>query len=164
MKAFQVPTRPVSVEVFLADGRQLSGRMFLAENPRVDGNTGLLMGSLNDPREFIPFEVGDERGARSLVLNKDHIVRVRLAADTQAARETPAVSEAEVPPVAAGAAGETAVLHLSDGSRITGQVAVQTPESLSRAVDKLNCAPRFLPVVRDDGVDVVQRCHVTTLD
>ncbi|MCZ6600786.1 MAG: hypothetical protein O7A07_08080, partial [Acidobacteria bacterium] len=89
MNEFQVPTRPVWVEVFLADGRHLSGRMFLAEDPRVDENTDLLLRTLNDPREFIPFEVSDQRSAHGLVLNKDHIVRVRLAADVEAARESP---------------------------------------------------------------------------
>jgi|GEM_PF-3205539 len=161
MKVFQVPTRPVRVEIFLTDGRQLSGRMFLVEDPRVSGNTDLLLGTLNDAREFIPFAVGDERGARSLVLNKDHIVRVRLAVEVKNAGEPPELSG---PEEAGARAGETTILDLSDGSQITGQVAVETPESLSRTVDKLNRALRFLPVIREDGVDVVQRCHVTTLD
>ena len=165
MNEFQVPTRPVWVEVFLADGRHLSGRMFLAEDPRVDENTDLLLGTLNDSREFIPFAVSDQRSARGLVLNKDHIVRVRLTADVEAARESPDVPDSgEALDVAAAPAEETAILTLSDGSRISGQLAVQTPDSLSRPVDKLNNALRFLPVVHDDGVDIVQRCHVTTLD
>jgi len=163
MNEFQVPTRPVAVQVFLADGEHLSGRMFLAEDPRVSGSTALLVSALNDARDFLPFEVCDDRSARSLVLNKDHIVRVRVVGDGHDARK----AEGELPgnePEAIPAAGEAAILHLSDGSRISGRVAVETPASLSRTVDKLNCAPRFLPVVVDDGVDVVQRCHVTALD
>jgi len=165
MNEFQVPTRPVWVDVFLADGRNLSGRMFLVEDPRIDKHTDLLLGILNDSREFIPFEVSDERGARGLVLNKDHIVRVRLVADVEGARESPDMPDLEEALDVVGTpAEETAILYLSDGSRISGQVAVQTPDSLSRPVDKLNNALRFLPVVHDDGVDIVQRCHVTTLD
>lgn len=163
MKVFQVPTRPVTVEVFLVDGRHLSGRIFLVEDARVTGDTELLMGALNDGREFIPFDTGHRRDAHTLVLNKDHIVRVRLTKDTADGRVVRALSDAE-DPVAQVPAGDRAVLQLSDGSEITGRVAVETPESLSRNVDKLNLALRFLPVVRDDGVDLVQRCHVTTLD
>ncbi len=165
MKVFQVPTRPVSVEVFLADGRHLSGRIFLAEDLRLDGKINLLMSALNDAREFIPFEVGDDRGARSLVLNKDHIVRVHMADDEEGAVKSPDAPDADAAPdMADSQAVETAILYLSDGSRITGEVAVDTPTSLSRPVDKLNLALRFLPVISDGGVDVVQRSHVTTLD
>jgi len=47
---------------------------------------------------------------------------------------------------------------------VAGRVAVDTPMAASRLVDKLNVGQRFIPVVRDDGVDLVQRTHVLTLD
>lgn len=159
MKNFQVPTGAVGVEMFLADGVHIKGRLFLAKDPRHPGQTDQLIGALNDEREFLPFEVGDDRGARSLVLNKEHIVRVRVL--------EPDPQELAAPfsggPEGEGVSGET-ILHLSDGTQVAGWVAVDTPVAASRLVDKLNCGQRFIAVVRDDGVDLVQRIHVLTLD
>jgi len=55
-------------------------------------------------------------------------------------------------------------LVLSDGTRVAGRVAVETPPSQSRLVDKLNHAERFIPIVSDEAVDFVQRSHVVRLD
>lgn len=145
--------------MFLADGVHIKGRIFLAQDPRHPGKTDQLIGALNDAREFLPFEVGDDRGARSLVLNKEHIVRVRvLQPDAEAMAEPfPGAAESQE------TNGET-ILHLSDGTQVAGRVAVDTPQAASRLVDKLNSGQRFIPVVRDDGIDLVQRIHVLTLD
>jgi hypothetical protein len=159
MKDFQVPTGAIGVEMFLADGVHIKGRMFLAKDPHHPGQTDQLIGALNDAREFLPFEVGDDRGARSLVLNKEHIVRVRIL------QPDPEELEASFGDRTGGAGApcET-ILHLSDGTQVAGRVAVDTPTAASRLVDKLNVGQRFIPVVRDDGVDLVQRTHVLTLD
>ena len=159
MKDFQVPTGAIGVEMFLADGVRIKGRMFLAQDPRHPGETDQLIGALNDAREFLPFEVGDDRGARSLVLNKEHIVRVRVL---QPHLEELPVSFTD-PAQDQEVQGET-ILHLSDGTQVAGRVVVDTPPAASRLVDKLNNGQRFIPVVRDDGVDLVQRTHVLTLD
>ncbi len=158
MKAFQVPTRTVEVDVYLARGTSLRGRLFLAASPNIEGDMASLSQALNDERDFLPFEVGEESGCRAIVLNKEHIIRVHLAAG-----ELPAGTGADADTRQAEPAPET-VLNLSDGTHVCGQVQVDSPETASRLVDKLNRAPRFIPVVCDQGVDLVQREHVLTLD
>jgi len=159
MKDFQVPTGAIGVEMFLADGVHIKGRIFLAQDPRHPGQTDQLIGALNDERDFLPFEVGDDRGARSLVLNKEHIVRVRVL---QPQPEEMPVSYTD--PDSVQEPHRETILHLSDGTQVAGRVVVDTPQAASRLVDKLNNGERFIPVVRDDGVDLVQRTHVLTLD
>jgi hypothetical protein len=159
MNDFQVPIGAVGVEMFLADGVQIQGRIFLAQDPRHPGFTDRLISVLNDEREFLPFEVGVDQGARSLVLNKDHIVRVRVL------EPDPDEKSSSFSDHAPGEASRTeAILHLSDGTQVSGCVMVDTPLASSRLVDKLNNGLRFVPVVRDDGIDLVQRTHVLTLD
>ena len=59
--------------------------------------------------------------------------------------------------------GENTVV-LTDGTCLVGRVAVETPRSQSRLVDKLNHAERFIPIISDESVDFVQRDHVLRLD
>ena len=159
MKDFQVPTGAIGVEMFLADGVHVKGRIFLVQDPRHPGQTDQLIGALNDAREFLPFEVGDDRGARSLVLNKEHIVRVRVLQPRPEEMQDSLVAEE-----AGQEPQDETILHLSDGTQLAGRVVVDTPQCASRLVDKLNSGERFIPVVRDDGIDLVQRTHVLTLD
>ena len=57
------------------------------------------------------------------------------------------------------------MLHLSDGSRVAGHVAVDTPRAASRLLDKLNREHRFIPLIRDDGgTEFIHRAHVVRLD
>jgi len=161
MKEYQVPMKPVAVDVHLADGVHMQGRLFLTEAPGLSNGMSQLVHALNDERAFLPFEVGDDRSCRSIVLNKDQIICVHMNAEDMPGED------GEVNSLQRSGHTEDAlvsVLHLSDGSQVCGEVMVDTPEASSRLVDKLNHAQRFIPVVRDDGIDVVHQGHVLTLD
>ena len=155
MDELQIPTRPVAVEVVTDSGQTLDGTLFMAETRYTTGSPQEVVEILNDERGFIPFRLGSgpNRG-RDVVLNKDHILRVRL----QAASE-PAVAPSPVP------GSEPTVMHLTDGTRLEGRIAVETPWASSRLLDKLNQEYRFIPLIRDDGgYEFVHRAHVVRLD
>jgi hypothetical protein len=161
MEELQVPTHLILVAVHTDDGEELLGALFLAEGRYGDDRAAELMAVLNDERAFLPFESRTREGRvhRSLILNKDHILRVHLseAGGWQAPAETGTAEDAT-------RAEAAPVVVLADGTRISGRVAVETPWASSRLVDKLNHSQRFIPVVTDTGVDFVQRIHVMRVD
>jgi hypothetical protein len=157
MNEFQVPTHGIPVQIFLDGSECLRGRLFAAPDRYHEGDREEVAMLLNDDRGFLPFLVEEAAAeTRSVVLNKAHILRVRLSQE-----DTASPHGAAEPP---GAAEELTVLHLTDGTRVQGRVLVETPPAASRLVDKVNMAPRFIPVMRDGGVDFVQRTHVRRLD
>jgi hypothetical protein len=150
MEELQVPTRRIAVELFTSDGRRLHGWLFAGESPWGYTDREEAARILNDERAFLPFgRPGREEGRPVLeLLNKDHIVRVRL--------------EAAVPEVEAddGSYSPSCTIVLSDGERLSGRLRLPTPLSASRLIDKLNLAPRFLPFATQHGVQLLHRDHV----
>ena len=145
MKSLQVPTRPVAVEVFTSDGSQTHGLFYLEPSRFEMHEPNEVLGVLNDDRMFIPFAAADPENAQRL-LNKDHIVRARID-DIEPGHRT---SEAF----------PCGTVLLVDGSRLTGNVVIETPPSASRLLDKLNQAPRFISIVTEDGINFVQRSYI----
>lgn len=161
MEELQIPTHMVAVELHTDDGERLSGRLYLLES-RYGGDRLLeVLAVLNDERAFLPFEAHTREGHvhRALVYNKDHIVRVRMT-DTAG----PQAGAAPAPGEDSPRDEPIPVVVLADGTRICGRVAVETPWSSSRLVDKLNHAQRFIPLITDGGVDFVQKAHVLRVD
>jgi hypothetical protein len=158
VEELQVPTRPVPVDIYGVDGRRLAGSLFLVESEyNADQRQGIVR-LLNDERAFLPFQV-DAEGAsseHSVLLNKKHIVRVRLGDVCTCAED--AIDEASLE------SGPTAALTLTDGSRVAGEIMIETPWSLSRLVDKMNHDQRFIPIRCDHGLVAVQRSHVVRVD
>jgi hypothetical protein len=157
----QVPTQTVEVEVLTDGGERLSGSLFVPQSRFATGKPEEVIEILNDERRFLPFRPDARarktasdaapRATPEIVLNKDHIVSVRVG---RAARR-----RRKAAPPAAGAV----TLWLTDGSRVSGEVAVETPWASSRLVDKVNQEQRFVPVISDEGLLFVQRTHVLRL-
>jgi hypothetical protein len=159
MEELQIPTHAIAVEIHTADGKQFAGTLYAAEVRFVSGQPAEVIHLLNDERAFLPFQTTTRKGRRreQVILNKDHIVRVRLARPPASpGEEETSVNDEEAP--------GPCTLVLSDGTRVAGRVAVETPRFQSRLVDKLNHAERFIPVISDKAVDFVQRSHVVRLD
>ncbi len=159
MQELQIPTHSIAVEIHTADGKQIAGALYAAEVRFVSGRPAEVIHLLNDERAFLPFQAITRKGRKreQVILNKDHIVRVRLA------RALGAAAAAEIDVNDDDAPGPC-TLVLSDGTRVAGRVAVETPRSQSRLVDKLNHAERFIPIISDEAVDFVQCSHVVRLD
>jgi len=159
MEELQIPTHSIAVEIHTADGKQIAGMLYSPQVRFVSGPPAEVIHVLNDERAFLPFQAITRKGRKreQVILNKDHIVRVRLIrAPGSSAEDAINVNDDEAP--------GPCTLVLSDGTRVAGRVAVQTPCFQSRLVDKLNQAERFIPIVSDEAVDFVQRSHVVRLD
>jgi hypothetical protein len=158
VEELQIPTHSIAVEIHTADGKQIPGALYAPEVRFVNGRPAEVIHLLNDERAFLPFQATTRNGRKreQVILNKDHIVRVRLTRAPGPAAEHQVNVDDDTP--------APCTLVLSDGTRVAGRVAVETPPSQSRLVDKLNHAERFIPIVSDEAVDFVQRSHVVRLD
>ena len=155
MEELQVPTRSVPVEVFDVDGRRLPGFFYLVESEYNTDQRGGILKLLNDERMFLPFQSGaaDGEGPRAIMLlNKEHISRVRMGEICAGVED--AVEEASLE------TGPRAILSFADGSRVAGEVMVDTPWSSSRLVDKMNHLQRFIQVRCDHGHYAIQRSQI----
>ena len=151
MDDLKVPIRCVDVEVTCADGTTARGSMYHAERIHQTGSAEDILEELNDERRFLPFDpVSASVG--ELLLNKGHIVRIHVPDLAPGDLRPDEVAEIEHAP--------RCTLWLRDGTRLAGRPVVETPEALSRVVDKLNRAQRFMPFVSEDGVDFIQVCHI----
>lgn len=150
MEELRVPTRQIHVEVVISTGAHVQGSLFVHESPYYSCNSEYVVHLLNDERTFLPLAV-DEHPAAPFIVNKSHIVRVRLplpAQERSEQTEHAAIDHADC------------TLHLADGDSVKGTLSLDTPETSSRVVDKLNLAESFVPVVTDEGIDFVRKSHV----
>ncbi len=128
----------------MADGVHTRGVMYLMPTRHDVGRPEEIAELLNDDRVFVPFRA-DDPTIEVWIVNKQHLMRVHLE-DCDTPRPEPA-------PIC--------TIVLCDRSRLTGQLLFDTPLSTSRLLDKFNGVPPFMTFVTDDGVDFVQRSHIT---
>ncbi len=151
MQELQIPTRPILVDVLVTTGARISGSLYVLESVHHTNDADEVRHLLNDERSFVPLAVTGTKGG-PFVLSKAHIVRVRLPLPEGDALDR--VSES------APSDSPTSILLLVDGSTLEGTLAVATPPSMSRLLDKLNSADLFLSVLSAEGIDFVQRSNV----
>lgn len=151
MEELQVPTRRIHVEVFVTTGARVAVALFVHAAPYETGDAEDVLHVLNDKRAFLPLAM-DGNAGEAFVINKDHILHVRLpwngAPSFECVRDRAPDDGAE------------STMLLSDGTCLKGTLALDTPTSASRIVDKLNQASSFVPFVTADGIDFVQKSHV----
>jgi hypothetical protein len=150
VQELQVPTHRVTVELFTDRGERIEGGIFVAEAPYHTDRVEDIQQALNDQRSFLPFD-SDDPGTSYRIVNKSHIVRVKLSGSPEELLAEGAETRPE---------GKACSLHLADGNRIQGEVAVETPWSSSRVVDKFNQAEPFVLVVTEESVEFVQTQHI----
>ncbi|MFQ5719733.1 MAG: hypothetical protein ACE5IK_09290 [Acidobacteriota bacterium] len=155
VEELRVPIQQIDVVVHTDRGQTLTGRLYLSEGRDIGATPFRVLELLDDDREFLPFRTNDAH-PRDIAINKDHIVRVRVATDGPMS-----VDDAMVD---GHGSEECFSVVLSDGSSLRGRLAVTTPRAASRLVDKLNNAGRFIPLVRDDSVELVHRRHVLSME
>ena len=180
MEELQVPTREIEVEVCTDDRRKLEGSFFLVHTG-VESAQSALIELLLDDRAFLPFVIDDGYERRSVMLNKDHIVRMRMCPSDAGTQEQPdhlgeldpmlaeaidtSLCDDKRDPIPDGQpdypeADDPVHVLLTDGTEILGVIEVATPVRNSRLVDKLNLAQRFIPVRNDDGLHIIQSRHI----
>ena len=148
MDELQVPRRQIPARIVLDDGRTLDGS-FYAALLGADGRPEGLGRRLNDPgEEFLPVAVGEDR----FLINKAGIIAATVAGDEEVADL-----------VEEGAHEVPVRLTLAGGMGLIGRLPILMPAERSRVLDYLNAGPRFLPLVGEDCVTLVQRRFVVSV-
>jgi hypothetical protein len=149
MDIYRVPRREVPVRILLDDGRTLDGTLFTtATGP--GGRPEDVLHLLNETDEdFVPLVCGRD----SFLLNKAGIIWVQLVG--AAAREIAGE------PV--GARHVPARFSLAGGISVVGTLSIVMPPERSRVVDYLNASGRFLPLLGEGTVTLLQRRFVVTV-
>jgi len=149
MELFRVPSREIEARVLMEGGAELDGRFYVPASGS-DGSPGRLIDRLNDEAEtFLP--LAEARG--SYLLNKSRIVIVQPA---------PGSEEVE------GGADESAVNHevqvqLVGGMVLDGRLQYWMPPERRRVLDFFNSAPRFIPLLGDERVILINCSFVIRL-
>jgi len=148
MDVYKVPKVETHVRILLDDGRTLDGTMFTSvTGPH--GGPETILDRLADPsEEFVPLACGDDR----LLLNKRGIILLQCSFD------------AIGPPPDRPIGKEVLVrMSLAGGTSILGRLDIRMPPERARVLDYLNSAPRFVPLLGDQQVTVVQKNFIVTV-
>ena len=149
MKEFQVPTRRVPTRVLLDDGRVLECVMYASE-AAPSGHAQTLQERLNDSaEEFVPVSSGDDR----FLLNKSGMVTVELLEPEGEIELLDLPSGHQVP----------VRLSLTGGLSMLGTFHVVMPPERSRVLDYVNSAPRFVAVLGDNKLTLIQRSYIVSV-
>ena len=149
MDIYRIPRREAPVRILLDDGRALDGNLSTAETGP-GGRPEDVLHYLNGTDEgFVPLLCGSD----SLLLNKAGIVWVQLTGALAREIADDAVDARHVP----------ARVSLAGGLTVFGTLAIAMPPERSRVLDYLNAAGRFLPLLGDGTVTLVQCRFVVTV-
>jgi hypothetical protein len=149
MDIYRIPRREVPVRILLDDGRTLDGTLFTSETGPGGGPEDVLQHLNDTDEEFVPLLCGRD----SFLLNKAGIIWVQLAGAPAREVAHEAVDSHRVP----------ARFSLAGGISVVGILAIVMPPERSRVLDYLNAAGRFLPLLGEGTVTLVQRRFVVTV-
>ena len=150
MDELRIPRQRIAVRMVLDDGGNLEADLFVAPiGP--DGGPERIADRLNDPAdEFVPVASGEDR----FVLNKAGIILVQFAGGPEAAG-IPETFQGHEAPVR---------VSLRGGLGLVGSLPIAMPRERARVIDYLNAAPRFVPILGNDGqVTLVQRRFIVSV-
>ncbi len=149
METYRVPRREVPVRILCDSGIVLEGHLFAPAQGR-DGRPGRVLDLLNDTgQDFLPLRSDEDR----LLLGKAGVIHVAVDA-----------GHGELETLLATGGDRIGVrLTLVGGHVLVGQLLIDMPPPRARVLDYLNEAPRFIPLLADDRVTLVQKGCVTSV-
>jgi hypothetical protein len=148
MDLYKVPKNETRVRILLDDGRTLDAGIFTsATGPR--GGPETVLDRLADPTdEFLPVACGEDR----MLLNRKGIIFVQCPRDAVGSEADEA--DARLVPVRVSLAG---------GMNLVGRLVIRMPPERARVLDYLNAAPRFVPLLGEREVTLVQKHFVVSV-
>ena len=151
MSQFRVEKRRAEAELTLATGATLHGSFFLAASTPTQIGPERVADLLNAETGFFPFD--SVRGAETgtIVVNRAHVVAVRLLEP---------VAEAQLAPGYRVATERHVVMTLANGTRLEGSVRVYCPKGRDRLSDWARSADVFCYLERPDTTFIVNTAHV----
>ncbi len=153
MSQFRIEKRRAPAEVALSTGGSLRGAFFLAASGVTQTHPERVADLLNG-EEFFPFASGADGSETMLLLNRAHVVAVKLLDP---------VPEAQLDPAYALATQRRVALLLSDGTRREGTVRVSLPPGRDRLSDYARAPERFRYLETDAATFVVNIAHIVEM-
>jgi hypothetical protein len=154
MSQFRVEKRRAEAEVTLATGASVRGSFFLAGSSAGHAGPERIADLLNAEAGFFPFEPAGARASETVMINRAHVVSVRLL-------ERP--SEPQLDSGYVLATERRVAILLSTGVRIIGAVRVYRPHGHDRLSDYARSTDAFCYVENRDGTFVVNSAHIVEL-
>ena len=148
MDLYKVPKNETSVRILLDDGRTLDATIFTSLTGPRGGPETILDRLTDSTEEFIPVACGEDR----LLLNKTGIILIHCPLDV-ARQEGIEVGARETP----------VRISLAGGTSLLGRLAIRMPPERARVLDYLNSAPRFVLLLGETQVTLVQKHFIVSV-
>jgi hypothetical protein len=154
MSQFRVEKQRAGAEVTLLPGTRLRGAFFLAGSSATDvGRRERIGDLLNAEPGFVPFET-TASDAGTLLLNRAHLITVRLLDGSTEPRLDPGYDIATARRVA---------MLLTDGRTLRGCVRVYRPHGHERVSDYARSPEIFRYLETPDGTFIVNSAHIVSI-
>jgi len=154
MSQFRVEKRRAEAEVTLATGASVRGSFFLAGSSAGHVGPERVADLLNAETGFFPFVPAGADDSETVMINRAHVVSVRLLERN---------SEPQLDPGYLVATERRVAMLLSTGARIIGAVRVYRPQGRDRLSDYARSTDTFRYVENRDGTFVVNSAHIVEL-
>jgi hypothetical protein len=154
MSQFRVEKRRAEAELTLSTGGTIRGWFFLAGSTAMQVGPERIADLLNAETGFFPFDPSNAAPADTIVINRAHVLSVKLL--------EPA-TEAQVDPGYDVATERHVAMLLSNGTRLTGSVRVYRPQGRDRLSDYARSAEMFRYVESTGATFIVNTAHVVEL-
>jgi len=151
MSQFRVEKRRVEAELTFSSGATLRGAFFLAASTPTQIGPERVADLLNAEPGFFPFDPSGPPGTSTVVVNRAHVVAVKLLERSRDAQLVPGYDVA---------AERRVVVLLSNGERLGGSVRVYCPQGRDRMSDWARSPQMFRYLEGDDATFIVNAAHV----
>ena len=151
MSEFRVEKRREAAEITLSTGAIITGHFFLSGSSQLHAGPERVGDLLNLEPGFFPFEAPN---GETLLINRAHVIKVVLPEH---------VIEAQLDDGYDLATRRRVAMLLSNGEKVTGQVAVYRPAGHDRLSDYAHIDDRFRYVEQSDRTLLINSQHIVSL-
>ena len=134
MSEYQVEKIKAEVTIYLVDGQEREGVLFLSPFSSTRSGSQTLVEFLHEQETFVPFLHSDNA---FMLLNKKQISHVRYQP-----------GEEDLPGIGDPISVEMTFIN---GKQLSGQTVLETPEGKGRLVDYMNSSPGYFSLDCGDG-------------
>jgi hypothetical protein len=154
MSQFRVEKRRAEAVLTLAGGATIRGSFFLADSTAMHLGPERVADLLNAETGFFPFEPSGGSPDEAVLVNRAHVIEVRLIERAD---------EPQADPGYAVATERHVAMRLTNGSTLTGRVRVYRPIGRDRLSDYARLPEVFRYLESADGVFIVNSAHIVDL-
>ena len=154
MSEFRVEKLRTEAELTLASGGRLRGWFFLSGSAATHGGPERVADLLNTEPGFFPFQTPDAGPAGTVLVNRAHIIAVKLVERS---------NEAQLDPGYAIATERHVDMLLSNGARVRGSVRVYRPQGRDRLSDYARSPEMFRYIETPRGTLVINTAHIVEI-